>query len=105
MLTGWLSPQGDFFPCNSYGHIHLAGELSGPLLMSAAGTKMYTPDDALLSSRWIKLFQDGLSTGRAVPGCRERTYITDSQLRWLMERQPQLSARQERCLSMELELY
>ncbi len=109
MLCGWLSPKGDFYPCGQYEHIHLAKELTG-IHYPDIQTKQHATliqDDYLLEEKWIKLFYDGLAVGNFLnhsifqPGSQ---LITDEQIRWIMHQHHNLSAKQERCLGMYLEL-
>ena len=105
MLCGWLSPEGDFYPCGPYGHIDLANELADSLYLNV-GTKD-TEDDFLLSAQWIKLFCDGLVIGNRIclnmPKYNKKQ-ITDAQITWITGHQHKLSAKQLRCLCMYLEL-
>ena len=65
MLCGWLSPNGEFYPCSSYGHVSLAEKLVEERYKAQKmEDQLRIPkDDLLLSDKWIKLFQDGLVAG------------------------------------------
>ncbi|MDO5573199.1 MAG: hypothetical protein Q4G60_04375 [bacterium] len=109
MLCGWLSPDGDFYPCGPYEHIHLAGELTNAHYPDTGHVSDFISDDYLLDEKWIKLFCDGLAIGNFLKlKERYRTHstglITKKQINWILERQHLLSSKQERCLSMYLEL-
>lgn len=51
MLSGWLSPTGEFHPCPYWGHIDLAYELLGDVEKTEN-----TPDEELVKKGWIKLY-------------------------------------------------
>lgn len=46
MKTGWLSPTGEWFPCEVYDHIYVAQKLSG---------ESHRADDKLISQGWVKI--------------------------------------------------
>lgn len=109
MLCGWLSPDGDFYPCGPYEHIHLAEKLTEvhyPEVRAEQGQGIR--DDYLLEEKWIKLFCDGLAVGSFMQVKEQFRapsdhFITEQQLNWIISSQHLMSARQERCLNMYLE--
>ena len=93
MLCGWLSPDGEFYPCGPYEHIHLAEELADayyPNIRKNETTLII--DDYLLDEKWFKLFSDGLTVGNFM-FFKERCHthpdklITTQQVQWIVERQ------------------
>ncbi len=107
MLCGWLSPNGDFYPCGPYEHIHLAGRLTDTHYPYTHDKVIHTSDDFLLDERWMKLFCDGLAVGNILNTAmfqRGTRLISEPQMNWIMQQQNRLSAKQERCLGMYLEL-
>ena len=44
--TGWLSPTGEWFPCEVYDHIFVARRLSG---------EDHRADDILINRGWVKI--------------------------------------------------
>ena len=46
MKTGWLSPTGEWYPCEVYEHIYYAKKLSG---------ETHRADDALIARGWVKI--------------------------------------------------
>ena len=105
MLCGWLSPDGNFYPCGPYEHVDLACQLTDQLYEHVEQvTDMTTNDDFLLKEQWIKLFCDGLIVGDTIHHLNYRKkWITNAQIGWIAGQQHKLSPKQERCLSMYLE--
>lgn len=48
MQTGWLTPVGEFCPCETFEHIAIAEEIVGDRYIAA-------PDDVLMNSGWVKI--------------------------------------------------
>lgn len=107
MLCGWLSPNGEFYPCSSYGHVSLAEKLVEERYKAQKmEDQLQIPkDDLLLSDKWIKLFQDGLVAGN-FSSCpfHGQQWITDEQVMWINGKIHELSFRQARCYSMYLNM-
>jgi hypothetical protein len=53
MQTGWLAPNGDFYPCEVYDHVEVAREIIDKLNVPRDGR--YHSDDILWSSGWVKI--------------------------------------------------
>lgn len=107
MLCGWLSPNGDFYPCGPYEHVHLADKLTSSHYPNTEDTVNAACDDFLLAEKWIKLFCDGLVVGNILhPALFQKNsrFITEQQMNWIITQQHELSTKQERCLGMYLEL-
>lgn len=53
MQTGWLAPNGDFYPCEVFDHVGVAGDIIEKLNIQRG--MRYHSDDILLSSGWAKI--------------------------------------------------
>ena len=54
--TGWLAPDGTFFPCEVYGHYGMAYELVEKYqLKERLKRAVPSPDNALLDNGWIHI--------------------------------------------------
>ena len=54
--TGWLAPDGTFFPCELYEHISTAYELLDRLHLESDTEKdLFAPDNVLLDRGWIHI--------------------------------------------------
>jgi hypothetical protein len=68
MQTGWLAPNGDFYPCETFEHIAVAEELVDKLDIHI-GLK-YHADDILMESGWVKIT-------RSLLGVKEQNIFWD----------------------------
>ena len=72
MLCGWLSPNGDFYPCGPYEHVHLADKLTSSHYPNTEDTvKKYLDQPEIQDLLKTKgtpfpLFSEGW---RVAPGC------------------------------------
>lgn len=53
MQTGWLAPNGDFYPCETFDHIAVAEDIVNKLNITIA--LKHNADDILMSSGWAKI--------------------------------------------------
>lgn len=79
MQTGWLAPNGDFYPCDTYDHSDVATSLVRQLNLPI-GWK-YHEDEVLLESGWVKI-------SRSAVGVKEQkvywdNFLTDYQKNFL----------------------
>ena len=51
--TGWLSPDGEFIPCESFAHTATAERIATQLKLNSTGGRIC--DDILKKNRWIKI--------------------------------------------------
>lgn len=83
MLCGWLSPNGEFFSCNQYGHISLADKLVRKYYIKLYSAR-YSTDEFLLNANWIKLYTDGIGHNNNYSYTRiHKRILTDDQFNWL----------------------
>lgn len=52
MELGWLSPSGDFFPCEMYDHIHVADKIVRQYGYQALTS---SNDDILMKNGWVHI--------------------------------------------------
>ena len=74
MKTGWLSPTGEWFPCEIYEHLYMARKLSGEHGCRA--------DDKLIERGWVKISISQWPTRRWSIWWR-RFFLTPEQKRFL----------------------
>lgn len=74
MKTGWLSPTGEWFPCEVYEHLYMARKLSGEHGCRA--------DDKLIERGWVKISISHWPTKRWSIWWRHH-YLTSEQKRFL----------------------
>lgn len=53
MQTGWLAPDGSFYPCALYEHIEVAREIVDKIGIQRNGK--HRPDEILLSAGWVQI--------------------------------------------------
>lgn len=53
MQTGWLAPNGDFYPCEVFDHVGVAEDIIDKLNVQKGGR--YHSDDILLYGGWVKI--------------------------------------------------
>lgn len=79
MQTGWLSPNGEFYPCATFDHIEVAEDIISKVGIQANG--VYHPDDVLMSAGWVHITRSSL-------GMKEQNvfwdkFLTEHQKRFL----------------------
>ena len=79
MQTGWLDPNGDFYPCAVFEHVALAEDIVNDLELVSATT--YHADDVLLKHGWVQIT-------RSLLGMKEQNifwerYLTEYQKNFL----------------------
>ena len=74
MKTGWLSPTGEWFPCEVYEHLYMARKLSGEHGCRA--------DDKLIERGWVKISISHWPTNRWSIWWRHH-HLTPEQKRFL----------------------
>ena len=60
MQTGWLAPNGDFYPCAVFDHVWVAEDIVDKLYVIT--NDRYHPDDVLLSAGWVQITRSLLGT-------------------------------------------
>ena len=58
MRTGWLSPNGDFYPCAVYDHVEVAREIIDKVNVQRNGS--HHPDEILLSAGWVQISRSAI---------------------------------------------
>ena len=79
MQTGWLAPNGDFYPCETFDHVALAEEIVDKLNIQT-GLK-YHCDDILMDSGWVKITRSLL--GRKEQNIFWDKFLTEYQKQFL----------------------
>ena len=69
MQTGWLAPNGDFYPCTLYEHIEVARDIIDKMAIQRNGK--YHPDEILLSAGWVQIT-------RSLLGVKEQSIYWDN---------------------------
>lgn len=78
MLSGWLSPTGEYHMCPYWGHIDLAYEI----LNKQYGYRHFyenTPDEDLIQRGWIKLYKSMFSPEQQIYYNFDRPIATEGQ--------------------------
>jgi hypothetical protein len=80
MQTGWLAPNGDFYPCAVFDHIGIAEDIISKLNVTM--NDRYHPDDVLLSAGWVQIT-------RSLLGIKEQNifwekFLTEYQKQFLL---------------------
>lgn len=81
MLSGWLSPTGEFHPCPYWGHIDLAYELLG----AEHKPECATPDEELIQKGWIKLYTSMFADGQQIYYNYDKCRATEVQRTFLKQ--------------------
>lgn len=90
-MIGWLSPQGDYFVCTSYGHRHLAGQLCRKLYKISS----LNPDYELEQKGWLRLVEGNNEDGSDAHIFYNK-HITAIQYNWLAEKYDSLFKGQQK---------
>lgn len=102
MLIGWLSPDGEFFPCDSFSHSYMAQDIveekyPGQLLKSGCSFS----DDFLFLNKWASLSYDyffffTFPNNNMKDKPRK---ITDQQIKFIGENTDQFTDKQKKDIS------
>lgn len=79
MQTGWLAPNGDFYPCEVFDHIGAAEDIIDRLNIQINGR--YSSDDILWHSGWVKITRS--SIGMKEQNIVWEKYLTEYQKNFL----------------------
>lgn len=101
MICGWLSPSGEFYPCNQYGHISLADTLVRKFYLKTYSAR-YSVDEFLLKVNWLKLYDKGIGYNSYDYTHGKHKILTNAQFEWLSN--SNLSPIQNNIFSKLLEL-
>lgn len=82
MICGWLSPTGEFYSCNQYGHISLADKLIRKYYLKSYSAR-YSVDDFLIKINWIKLYEQGIGYNSYDYVHGKHEIFTNEQFEWL----------------------
>ena len=79
MQTGWLAPNGDFYPCETFDHVEVAEDLVDKFNVQR-GLK-YHADDILMDAGWTKITRSLL--GRKEQNVFWEKFLTEYQKQFL----------------------
>ena len=79
MKTGWLSPNGDFYPCDTYEHVDVAEYIVDKLNLQRGG--QHHKDEVLLDAGWVQISRSAL--GQKEQKIYWRHFLTDYQKNFL----------------------
>jgi hypothetical protein len=106
MLIGWLSPEGEFFPCDSFSHSSKAEEIVEQKYCGQLSVYSYYHDDFLFSKGWASLSYDYFFffTFHSRNTKNKPTKFTDAQVKFVGRNAAQFTNKQRKDISDLFEL-
>lgn len=99
-LYGFVSPEGEFFPCQEYGHVKLADRLVREKEIYGMGI---TPEQILAKNGYMTVNQCMVGIDYFGDDFRKYKHLSDAQVHWIDCNMDRLSHLQRESVKMELQ--